>query len=297
MEQIEAEKFLEATILKPREMTISERITSRRGSSLLKLIKEDSFFSLKFAVKGVELGPYDQYALLQREALTLKTLSSYFDHVLIDSGESQGIAWNLMKWLNIPSALTAAEKLKSESNELRYEKGFIDLFLNLTTKVAELHELGYIHRDIQPDHFLYDGTRSWLLDNTLCGKIDDRDFNYHGALIHYSSPEVAKALSTSPENVPYGILSEIYSMGSVLFFLYTGTTSSQYGSTDYKSLKRESIIDAISKGPVTFESVGARSFSKLEAILRKMMAVDPNARYQNLRQAAESLNDLRNHLS
>ena len=168
-------------------------------------------------------------------------------------------------------------------------------------KVAELHALGYLHGDLQPDHFRWvDGTVQ-LLDFALTHRTDE-DFDYPGALVHFSAPEVCaqQLAGSSPGHcspghdspVRYDEQAELYSLAAVVFFLYTGQLSVYYGNEDAK-LDLEKKRERIAQGHrATFAGAGAEPGSGLERILEKCLSADKRARYGSVAEAAHDLYDL-----
>jgi serine/threonine protein kinase len=237
-------------------------------------------------VKDDKSSPYDYFKIFALEARTLTGHADFFDNVLIESGQTENVAWNLLKWIEGERAAMLTRAARGEPQVIT------KIFSKITAKVADLHERGLLHRDLQPDHILIVGDRVALIDNSLCGPASDPGFEYKGSLIHFSAPEVARQIAESKIDVKYDFKSEIYSFGSTLFFMYTDKTSSDYGSSEFTKIPWPTLLDSVSRGPRDFASAGVPAFSKLEKILLKMMALNPAERYQDLRDAQKDLEDL-----
>jgi DNA-binding helix-hairpin-helix protein with protein kinase domain len=93
---------------------------------------------------------------------------------------------------------------------------------NMLHKVIELYELGYLHGDLQPNHFIIDAAGGYhMIDLETAFRMNDPESSYRGALVHYVSPEIADGMMNGNESIPLDVVSEIYSFAAVVFFLAT----------------------------------------------------------------------------
>ena len=255
-------------------------VSNRRGAKLLKLWGGERYFGLKLA-NGAE-------SSLAREAAVSKELES-FTRTYIGSGTYEGVAWLLLDWVAGQSVYRYVKQLRSDSG-LDAELKLVELFALMALSVADLHTFGYLHGDLQPDHFRIIDGKVHLLDFALAHRADE-PFNYPGALVHFSAPEVCRQqLESKP--VRYDVQAELYSLASVLFFLYTGQLSADYGG-EIKSLDLEGKRARIALGHRnTFASTGCEPFAELEQVLEKCLAFDKQERYSSAADVAQTLREL-----
>ncbi|GJQ75197.1 hypothetical protein Trydic_g9799 [Trypoxylus dichotomus] len=98
----------------------------------------------------------------------------------------------------------------------------------LVLGLNDLHNMGYVHRDIKPDNILLD----------RCGHVKLADFgsasslNAKGEISHiipigtpeYIAPEVLQSLDNKKQNVQYGVASDYWSLGILAYELTVGST-------------------------------------------------------------------------
>ena len=147
------------------------------------------------------------------------------------------------------------------------------------------HELGMVHRDIKPGNLLLERTGVIkILDMGLARffnkptdcvteKYDDKCIL---GTADYLAPE--QAVSNTVD-----VRADIYSLGATLYFLLTGKTPFPDGSIAAKLVGHQSLE------PQPIATFRSDVPPALVAVLRKMMAKDRAARYQEPIEAAEAL--------
>lgn len=259
-------------------LQLETEISNRRSAKMFKLLSGEQQFGLKVAT--------DVQASTAREAAVLRELSS-FTPAYVDSGYYAGCAWLLLNWVAGQSAYRYVKQSRDSSEP---DTKRLELFAAMFEKVAALHALGYLHGDLQPDHFRIAKNDVHLLDLALAHRTAER-FDYPGALVHFSAPEICEQqLRETP--VRYDEQAEQYALASAVFFLYTGHLSADYGSEGMKlglEGKRKRIASGYRN---TFSSIGCKPFTGLESVLEKCLAADKRARYLGVGEAARALRDL-----
>jgi serine/threonine-protein kinase len=154
------------------------------------------------------------------------------------------------------------------------------LTAEIARAIAAAHESGFVHRDVKPGNVLI----------TRQGRVKVADFGIARALaeaaitlpgttlgsVHYFSPEQARGEATTPA-------SDIYSLGIVLYELLTGRRPWE-GDT------AAAIATARLTGPVPSPSAVRSGVPPvLEAIARKALAVEPEARFATATAMADAL--------
>ncbi len=185
-------------------LQLETEISNRRSAKMLKLLSGEQQFGLKVAAEGS--------ASVAREAAVLSELSS-FTPAYADSGHYAGCAWLLLNWVAGQSAYRYVKQSRDSSEP---DTKRLELFTAMFEKVAALHALGYLHGDLQPDHFRMAKNDVHLLDLALAHRTAER-FDYPGALVHFSAPECQQQL-LGGSIVLYDEQAELYSLASVIFF-------------------------------------------------------------------------------
>ncbi len=272
-------------------LELEAEVSNRRGAKMLKLAVGERRFGLKVATKTD--------ASTAPEAAVLQKLRD-FTPIYVDSGDDQGFSWLLLTWVAGQSVYRYVNGLRDRPEPDTKPKR-LELFAAMFAKVAELHAAGYLHGDLQPDHFRVADNTVQLLDFALTHRTDE-DFDYRGALVHFSAPEVcAQQLAGSSAGhcspVRYDERAELYSLAAVVFFLYTGQLSVDYGKEGIK-LDLEEKRERIAQGHRTtfvdagFVGAGAEPWNELERILEKCLSADKRVRYRSVAEAAHDLSNL-----
>lgn len=156
----------------------------------------------------------------------------------------------------------------------------IDIAKQIARALAFAHKHEVVHRDIKPQNIII--TQDGLVKVTDFGiaRAKSSSLTETGTVmgsVHYLAPEQAQGL-------PATELSDIYSMGVILFEMVTGNVPFE-GDTPVSIAMKHA-----SETPPRPSSLNSSLPPKLEAIILKAMAKDPFDRYQN---ADELLSDLK----
>jgi serine/threonine-protein kinase len=179
------------------------------------------------------------------------------------------------------------EELLERDGPLRVETA-ISYVLQVCEALGEAHALGIVHRDIKPENlFLWSGGPNQdtvkVLDFGLAKQLgSSKALGVTGPQDSLGSP-----CYMSPEQIttPHLVDSrtDIWSLGVVLYRLVTGSLP-----FDGNSLV-EVLSHILNSVPKPMADVLPHLDSELEAITRRCIERDPNARYQTLGQLAEAL--------
>ena len=260
-------------------LQLEKEITNRRGAQLLKLSADGKPFALKIATSPD--------STVGREAEMLQKLGPFVADLYAASGEHEGIPWLLQRWVGQKSVYGRVAQIQELPAEKR-DGLLIQLVESLFNKVADLHQLGYLHGDLQPNHFrTNDDGRIYLLDFALAHSIGNHEqFEYPGALVHFSAPEVCQ-VQLDGRPIIYDERAELYSLASVVFFLLTGKLPADYGTDDYMSVSLEDKRKCIAEGKRNIFEENAGGL--VQAITEKCLSFNRNHRFDTVRLASLEL--------
>ncbi|TCP62571.1 hypothetical protein [Baia soyae] len=230
-------------------------------------------------LKAVELSE-ERERSLQKEARILQSLRNFTGDLYVANGEVDGHFWLLRKWLDGKTATKQTTYIRENPTVLGNKQQFIADICQMLEKVVELYELGYLHGDLQPGHFIFapDG-EMYLIDLELTVDLRETNPIYRGALAHYVPPETAKGMLASSQRIPLDAVSEIYSFGAVVFYLYTRVVPVAYSHSmedpsydlEFNDMLQASRSNPIRRvGMYTDRAKRCQSFSELLCVLKEI---------------------------
>jgi len=161
------------------------------------------------------------------------------------------------------------------------EAQVLDTAIKVTSALDHAYKKGVIHRDIKPGNILVDAhNRVKLTDMGLAKGPADLTITREGATVgtpQYISPEQAR----DPQNVD--VRTDLYSLGATLFHMCTGQPPFRAETI------ANVILKVINDRAPSARDVNPEVSEQLSLVIRKLMAKDPDLRYQT---PAELLKDL-----
>lgn len=159
------------------------------------------------------------------------------------------------------------------------ERGRLDeeAALQITVEVAEglaaLHARGLVHRDVKPGNVVWSAERgAVLIDLGFAVSRDGQAGETTAGTVHYIAPEQARGSG------PLDVRADIYALGATLYHLTTGSLPFE-GRTSEEVLAKQ-VLESLSG-----ERIRALNLSpQLHYFLEKMMAKDPELRFQDPQQ-------------
>jgi len=192
--------------------------------------------------------------------------------------------------MELATGRTLAEILQDRSLTLDEA---LSLFIQVCFGLAHAHENGVIHRDIKPSNIMLMDGMPWGTE----GSVKILDFGI-AKLVHHEEGEIQALTRTgeifgsplymSPEQCLGGKVdhrSDIYSLGCVIFESLTRTPPFVSDNALSTMLMHQSSTNPSLKEA----SMGVDFPLALEEVLHKMLAKNPNNRYQNLGHTAHDL--------
>lgn len=228
------------------------------------------------------IGDLEATRRFQREAEAAATLAHPSIVPVLDYGLlSDGSPYLVMELINGVTLDKVIEQQQLTAGEK------LGLGLQMAEALKHAHEKGIVHRDVKPSNIMVASQRVRLLDFGIA-KVLEQDRERTGTTL--SSQTIGTADYMSPEQGAGRDIdsrSDIYSLGCVLFELFTGT----------KVFPGEGSLQAIHKHisekpePLHCRAAAPHTIPPLvNDIVLKCLQKDPSARYQSCDQLIEDLN-------
>ncbi|RCS51834.1 serine/threonine protein kinase [Bremerella cremea] len=207
------------------------------------------------------------------------------DHVLPIYGVDQ--------WQGIPYLVSQYISGQSLQKRLNQEgplelKEILRIGLQAERGLAAAHAQGLVHRDVKPSNILLDGTveRALLTDFGLARAVDDASLTCSGFLAgtpQYMSPEQSRGEAVDQR-------SDLFSLGGLLYAMATGNPPFQ-AETSLGVLRL--INEQDSK---RLKEVNSKLLVWLQTLIDKLMAKQPEDRFQSADEVANLLEQCLAHL-
>ncbi|MCH7726023.1 MAG: protein kinase [Planctomycetes bacterium] len=181
-------------------------------------------------------------------------------------------------------ALVDGESLATKVAEgLLPTRDAAELVRTVAQSVQYAHERGVIHRDLKPANILIDEDgQPRITDFGLAKKVDaDSSLTGTGQVLgtpSYMSPEQAGG-----ETEKIGPLSDVYSLGAILYTLLTGRPPFQSASPT------DTLIQVLQQEPVSPRMLNPKVPRDLETICLKCLEKDPRKRYPTALELGDEL--------
>ena len=156
----------------------------------------------------------------------------------------------------------------------------LEIMAEMASALECAHEHHLLHRDIKPENIMFHtGGRAVLVDFGIAKEQDtESNFTKAGAVVgtpHYMSPERATGKTTDGR-------SDLYALGVVFYEMLTG--NKLYEGADTFAISYAHVYESI---PVL-----DGKFVKYQGLLNKLVAKDPDDRYQNATELLKALKKL-----
>ncbi|QIK06634.1 protein kinase [Streptomyces sp. ID38640] len=238
-------------------------VVNRRGSTVWDVRTATGRFAIKL---GYRSRTHEWTALAPaREAVILRQLITEE----VRFGEWEEGTWSMQPWRD-GEALFARWEPSRHPSEPR-EPNLAEA-LSCAAALAALHEAGWVHGDVQPNHFVIGPTRTALIDLALAqgGEIPESyDFSYRGCLVHYEAPEISESVLATGTAVPTQE-ADVYALGASWFISATGWRPVSYPDGAERKDQRQAIVDKPHR-PINVPG-------PLGPLIEGMMSRDPSAR-------------------
>jgi serine/threonine-protein kinase len=157
------------------------------------------------------------------------------------------------------------------------------LLLQVCRAVAFAHQHGILHRDLKPSNILIDADgRPHVNDFGLAKRLDDEQgITLSGAVLgtpSYMAPEQAAG-----KRGVVGAVSDVYSLGSVLYHTVTGRPPFQAATSV------DTLLLVLEQDPVPPRALNAQLDRDLEMIILRCLQKPTDLRYQSVTELADDL--------
>ncbi|MET9553612.1 lipopolysaccharide kinase InaA family protein [Streptomyces sp. NPDC006645] len=204
-------------------------VADRRGTALWRVRHENGDqHALKITTACSDpQGHVDSERLALVEAQLLQALERdgvitgfYHQHGHLPDGEG---SWLALRWLHGEEADTAFAKLRHTPSD----RTAASYAAAMAGAVADLHDNGWRHGDMQEVHFLLHDDGAHLLDFAMAqppAPAGPAPVTYRGAYDFFNSPELAaRRLATKPsEHLELTTASEVWSLCATIYACWTG---------------------------------------------------------------------------
>ncbi|MFC5664547.1 hypothetical protein ACFP3U_16325 [Kitasatospora misakiensis] len=192
-----------------------KEISDRRGSAVWKAGGPRGAVSIK-------LGAGEAAEVTAREASVLDQLPEY----TVTVGRFDGGVWYVTPWLAGPSTwdvFRPVRKGEGGRNEA------LEAAVGLCHAVAELHEAGWVHGDLQPQHGIHTENGVRLLDFAWSRQVGTTPWRrFDGTMIHLTAPELAARILNGSQPVDTTQTADVYALAGTLWTCVTGTWPLDY---------------------------------------------------------------------
>lgn len=213
----------------------------------------------------------------QREANIVGQLSHPNIVAIYDIGRHEDLNYIAMDYL--PGGSVHDQMIRGISTQ----EG-LRIIQEISNALDHAHKKNYIHRDIKPENILFREDNTSVLSDFGVAKIisNTTRMTNVGTVLgtpHYMSPEQARG-------TPIDGRSDIYSLGVVFFEILTG-------SVPYRA--DEAVAIAIQHLTAPIPTLPSQ-YSRFQPILNKMLAKDPDDRFQRGREVTAAIHNLNSAL-
>ncbi len=200
-----------------------------------------------------------------KEAQSLAQLDDIGSIVrVLDFFSANDTAYIIMEYVEGTTLKDYVKQLPSTMGETQIS----DLLLPVMYALKDMHERGFVHRDISPDNIMVTASK---------GKAKLLDFGAVKAVSRQTgssteNPVVKRGFSPMELYSTTGLIgpwSDVYSMCATVFYLVTGTVLQEP-------------MDRMSNDTKTAAALHGRVSPQMEAVLIKGLSIRPEARYQKM---------------
>lgn len=195
-----------------------ELISDRRGSAVWKARGPAGAVAVK-------VGRGEGAAITSREAAVLERMPHHGGPPP-SFGRSQEAAWLITPWYEGPSTWDLFRDVREGRDGFGPAR---DAAVAVCEAVGALHQAGWVHGDLQPQHFIHTAAGVRLVDCSWAWSPDlSPSYMFRGGLVHLLSPQLAASVEEGIRPVAPTQQDEVYTLASSLWWACTGSWPLDY---------------------------------------------------------------------
>ena len=261
-------------------------------------LAQDTSLNRKVALKvlPVDLASnQDRMRRFKQEATSAASLNHPNIAHIYEIGEANGVNFIAMEYVD---GVTLRDKIRNEDEEL---SKLLRIMQHVAEGLAKAHDAGIIHRDLKPDNIMITsdghakildfGLAKLIEPQTSSGSEEPTILQQHSTpglilgTMGYMSPEQAQGKTKE-----IGHRSDIFSFGCILFEVITGRKA-------FSGQDQIDVLNKIIREPVaSLATYNPSAPADLQRIVRRCLAKDPEQRYQDIKDVAIELKEVRREL-
>ena len=237
----------------------------------------------------------DRMRRFKQEATAAASLNHPNIAHIYEIGEANGLNFIAMEYVD---GVTLRDRIRNEDVDLAK---LLRVLQHVAEGLAKAHDAGIIHRDLKPDNIMITsdghakildfGLAKLLEPQTTSGSEEPTILQPHSTpglilgTLGYMSPEQAQGKTKEIDH-----RSDIFSFGCILFEVITGRKA-------FAGQDQIDVLNKIIREPVaSLSSYNPSAPSDLQRIVRRCLAKDPEQRYQDIKDVAIELKEVRREL-
>ncbi|MEM7798086.1 MAG: protein kinase [Chloroflexota bacterium] len=243
----------------------------------------------KIAIKAIHPFLINHDTFLDRfkkEAAAIARLRHNNIVQVFDYNQHDGIHYIVLEYVSGGTLKDALETYKKQESFLPVEQ-ILNIMLPLTDAVGYAHDLQMLHRDLKPDNVILRPNREPVLtDFGIVKMLSSGTHTQTGSLlgtIAYMSPEQIEGKAIDSR-------SDIYALGVVLYEMTTGQRPFTADSPLQMMMMHASEIAPPLEQYLQGERL--KEVAPLEAIIQRMLAKQPDDRYQSAKEIKQDFSTL-----
>jgi len=237
----------------------------------------------------------DRMRRFKQEATAAASLNHPNIAHIYEISEANGFNFIAMEYVD---GVTLRDKIRNEDQEL---SKLLRLLQHVAEGLAKAHDAGIIHRDLKPDNIMITsdghakildfGLAKLIEPQTTSGSEEPTILQQHSTpglilgTMGYMSPEQAQGKTKEIDH-----RSDIFSFGCILFEAITGRKA--FAGQDHID-----VLNKIIREPVaSLATYNPGAPADLQRIVRRCLSKDPDQRYQDIKDVAIELKEVRREL-
>jgi len=231
-------------------------VTDRRGSAVWRAVGPGG-------TAAVKVGFGDAAPVTAREAAVLDQMRLPWYRAA--HGDADDAYWIVTQWFTGPSTRDAFASVRDGgADQIDAHRAAVDL----CRTVAGLHERGWVHADLQPEHAIHTTTGVRLIDMSWSWRPGfSPSLRFMGGVPHLLAPELAASIEAGARPVMPSPPAEVYALAGLLWTCVTGRWPLDYRWAGIRphAIDAAGLRQAISAGSIPLDS--ARPWPELQHVL------------------------------